>query len=139
MTHLIRDVLTRDPVALSASDTVRDAAQAMKDSGIGDVIVLQDGVLEGIVTDRDITVRAIAMGKDPDSTPLKEIVSTNLATVSPEATVDDAIKLMREKAIRRVPVVEFGRAVGIVSLGDLALELDRHSVLADVSAAPPNA
>lgn len=138
MPKLIREVLTRDPITLNMTDTVHDAAQAMKDAGIGDVIVLHEGVLEGIVTDRDITIRAIAEGKDPETTQLKEIASTDLATASPDDSVGDVIKLMRSKAIRRVPVVEYGQPVGIVSLGDLALELDRDSVLADVSAAPPN-
>jgi CBS domain-containing protein len=74
------------------------------------------------VTDRDITVRAVAKGRDPASTPVREVYSAELTTLPPEETVDDAVRLMREKAVRRLPVVEGGRPVGIVSLGDLAVD-----------------
>src|SRR6266508_182244 len=93
----------------------------------------------GIVTDRDIVVRGIAEGLDPRTNTLDDICSRTLTTVSPDDSIDTAVSLMREKAIRRLPVVKRGRPVGIVSIGDLAIERDSHSALADVSAAPPNA
>jgi CBS domain-containing protein len=90
------------------------------------------------LTDRDVVVRAVAEGRDPKSIKVGEIVSEDVATVTPDEPVDKVVSLMREKAIRRVPVVDGGRPVGVVSLGDLAVERDSKSALADISAAEPN-
>jgi len=138
MPESVREVMTPSPRMLDARATVHDAARAMLDDDIGDVIVCDGDTVCGIVTDRDITVRAVAQGKDPSATKLGDICSKDLTTVAPDASVDDAVRLMREKAIRRVPVVEGGKAIGVVSLGDLAIDLDSHSALADISAAPAN-
>ena len=139
MSQSIREVMTADPIALPSSAAITEAAQAMRDSNIGGVIVLDDSQqVAGIVTDRDIAVRAVAEGRDPAQTQISEICSNDLQTLSPEDTVGDAVRLMTSKAIRRVPVVEGGRAVGIVSLGDLAVTQDAESGLADISAAPEN-
>jgi CBS domain-containing protein len=100
--------------------------------------VEDDGQVRGIVTDRDIVVRAVADGRDPASTTLGEVGSTDVVALSPDDTVERAVEIMRQKAIRRVPVVEGGRAVGIVSIGDLAAERDPDSALADISSARPN-
>ena len=135
----IRDLMTADPVVLDASATVSDAAKAMKARDVGDVLVRRDGKLCGIVTDRDLVVRAFA--GDPQGAArrtLGEICTTDLAAVAPDAEVDEAIRLMRERAIRRIPVVEGDRPLGIVTLGDLAIARDRESALADISAAPPS-
>ena len=105
---------------------------------IGDVVVLQDGNMCGIATDRDIVVRAIANGKDPATTPIGEICGKDVTTLSFDTTIDDAVVLMRDKALRRLPVVDDGFPVGIVSLGDLALKRDPRSALADISGAPAN-
>ena len=110
----------------------------MRDSNIGDVIVADNGQICGIVTDRDVVVRATAEGRDPAKTKLADICSQELTTASPSDSVDQAVQLMRRKAIRRLPVVENGRAVGIVSIGDLAQERDPTSALSDISAAPSN-
>jgi CBS domain-containing protein len=134
----VRDVMTRDPITLPPSASLVDAAKTMRESGIGDVVVGDDDELIGIVTDRDIVVRGLAEGRDPHTTTLTDITSRELTTVSPDDTIDTAVRLIREHAIRRLPVVSSGRVVGIVTLGDLALERDRGSALADVSAAPPN-
>jgi CBS domain-containing protein len=138
MAQNIRDVMTAHPVTLPATSSLVDAALAMRDFNVGDVIVLEDGQICGIITDRDIVVRAIANGNYPATTKLGEICSRELTTLSPTDTVDDAVRLMRENAIRRLPVVENGQPVGIVSLGDLVIDRDRHSVLGDISAALPN-
>lgn len=138
MTQTIREVMTPAPVALVATSTLTEAAQAMRDSNIGDVIVMDKDVVCGIVTDRDITVRAIAEERNPAEVKLADICSRDLITVAPTDSVDEAIRLMREKALRRLPVVDKGTAVGIVSLGDLAVERDSDSALADISSAPPN-
>lgn len=139
MAQSLREVMTPNPISLSDSTPVLDAAQTMRDSNIGDVIVLdQSDGLCGIVTDRDIVVRVLAEGKDPQATSLSEICSSEVLTLSPNDAVGDAVKLMREKAVRRLPVVEGSKPVGIVSIGDLAIERDSDSALADISAAKPN-
>ena len=134
----VQDVMTPDPITLPLSAPLIDAAKMMRDVGIGDVVVVDGDEVLGIVTDRDIVVRGIADGCDAQSTTLIDICSRDLTTVSPDDQVGTAVRLMRENAIRRLPVVARGRPVGIVTLGDLALEQDRGSALADVSAAPPN-
>ena len=135
----VQDVMTQPACSLDASAPLSEAAYAMRDNGIGDVVVLEDGQICGIVTDRDIVVRAVAEGLNPLSTTIGDICSRELTTIMPTASVGEAVRLMREKAIRRLPVVG-GRdkVVGVVSLGDLALEKDRQSALADISAAPAN-
>lgn len=138
MTQLVRDLMTPHPVALPATSSLVEAALAMRDSNVGAVLVIDDGQVCGIVTDRDIVVRAIANGNYPATVKLGEICSRDLTELSPSDKVEDALSLMREKAIRRLPVVEHGRPVGILSIGDLALEKDPDSVLGDISAAPPN-
>jgi CBS domain-containing protein len=130
--------MTTHPVVLGAQSLLADAARAMRDSDIGEVIVVEGGNLFGIVTDRDIVVRGIASDKDPSTTRLDEICSRDLATVSSDTPVEDAVRIMRDKAIRRLPVVEAGKPVGVVSIGDLAVERDPVSTLADISKAPPN-
>ncbi|PYN00326.1 MAG: CBS domain-containing protein [Candidatus Rokuibacteriota bacterium] len=134
----VQDVMTPDPITLPLSASLIDAAKTMRDVGIGDVVVVDGDEVLGIVTDRDIVVRGIADGCDAQSTTLIDICSRDLTTVSPDDQVGTAVRLMRENAVRRLPVVARGRPVGIVTLGDLALEQDRGSALADVSAAPPN-
>jgi len=136
----IRDVMTPNPCAISPNASVLDAAQIMRGNDIGDVIVLEDDRLFGILTDRDIVVRVLAEGGDAETTPVGEICSRDLTTIEPTASVADAVRLMRAKAIRRLPVVDDeGFVMGIVSIGDVAVERDRRSTLGDISAAPPNA
>jgi signal-transduction protein with cAMP-binding, CBS, and nucleotidyltransferase domain len=138
MAQSIRDVMTAAPVALPATSSVIEAAQAMRDADIGDVIVVENGQICGMVTDRDITVRGVAEGRNLASLTLGDICSRQLTTLSPTDSVDDAVLLMREKALRRLPVIEDGQPVGIVSLGDLAVTQDPHSTLGNISAAPAN-
>ncbi len=134
----VQDVMTTDPVALDASEPVVEAARRMKDQDIGDVIVVDGGQICGVVTDRDIVVRVLAEGRDPAETRLGDVCSRDVATVSPGDDLTAAGDLMRERAIRRVPVVEDGRPVGIISIGDLAIERDPDSALSHISAAPPS-
>jgi CBS domain-containing protein len=130
--------MNSNPISMPMTSTVAEAARKMRDADIGDVIVLEDSQLCGIVTDRDIVVRAIAEGRNPAKVKLGDICSRDMTTLSPTDTVEDAVRLMRDKAIRRLPVVEEGKPVGIVSIGDLAVSQDPHSALGDISAAPPN-
>ncbi len=138
MADTLREVMTSNPATLATSAMVRDAARAMAEKDIGNVIVMQDDTVYGILTDRDITVRAVAEGRDPDTTSVGDICTMNPETLGPDDSVDEAVRLMRERAVRRIPVVENGRPVGVVSLGDLAVERDPGSALSDISAAPPD-
>lgn len=132
----IRELMTPMPVTLPRSASVMEAAQVMRDEGIGDVLVVDHGRLAGVVTDRDLVVRCLADGVDPGGWTVGQAATRDVRTLAPEATVDEAIALMRDQAIRRVPVVDGERPVGIVTLGDLAMHEDPTSVLADISAAP---
>ena len=138
MARRVEEIMTRNPRTVGADDTVIDAARIMRDDDIGDVIVVDNGDVQGIVTDRDIVVRDVAEGRDPGSTPVREVCTTGIEALEPGETVDDALRKMREADIRRLPVVESGRPVGIVSLGDLAVEREPDSTLADISAASPD-
>lgn len=137
MTPKIRDVMTTNLVQLEAGSSVDEAARQMRERDVGDVLVTRDGKLAGILTDRDIVVRGIAEGADPRKTPIEKICTPDPATLSPEEDWDAAVRLIGDKAIRRIPVVEDGKLMGIVSLGDLAQERDRGSALGRVSSAQP--
>lgn len=142
MPQSVRDVMTPAPSMVRSDASIMEAARMMAESDIGDVIVCDqtgsDAHLRGIVTDRDIAVRAVAVGKDPRTTPVSEVCSGDVATVSPDASVDEVIEMMRDRAVRRIPIVQGDRPIGMVSIGDLAIERDPTSALADISAAPPN-
>lgn len=139
MAQKVSEVMTPAPVAVMPGQPVRDAAQAMRDYGIGAVLVAEDGKLKGFLTDRDIVVRAIADGRDPAATPVSEVCSKDLVTARPGEDADLAVRRMREHGVRRIPVVEgTDRAVGVLSIGDMAIERDDGSALADISAEPPN-
>jgi CBS domain-containing protein len=138
MTQSIRDVMSANPITMPVASTVAEAARTMREANIGDIIVLEDDQLCGIVTDRDIVVRVVAEGRDPERATLGDICSREMTTLSPTDAVENAVQLMRDKAIRRVPVIENGAPIGIVSLGDLAVSQDPHSALGHISAAPPN-
>jgi CBS domain-containing protein len=130
--------MTERPVTLDREASLTEAARLMRDRGIGDVIVVEGDDAEGIVTDRDIVIRGVAEGNDPNTTRVGQVISGELMSVAPDDPVDLAIRLMREGAIRRLPVLDRGRPVGIVSLGDLAISRDPASALADISDEPPD-
>ena len=139
MAQKVSEVMTPAPVAVMPGQPVRDAAQAMRDYGIGGVLVAENGKLLGFVTDRDIVIRAVAEGRDPGATPVSEVCSKDLVTARPGEDADVAVRRMREHGVRRIPVVEgTDRAVGVLSIGDMAIERDDGSALADISAEPPN-
>lgn len=139
MVQSVREIMTTDPIKLGVDESIAAAARAMRDNHIGDVLVTEDGRnLFGIVTDRDIVVRGLAQdGSAPQDVTLGAICSEAVA-VSPDDSVDDVIGVMREQAVRRIPVVEDDTVVGVVSLGDLAAAFDPESVLAEISEAPEN-
>jgi CBS domain-containing protein len=137
MAKTVVDVMTSQPTALDAAASIPEAARAMRDGNIGDVLVTQDGRLVGILTDRDVVVRVLAEDRDPVNTTLGDVCSRDLTTLNPSDAIETAVTRMRESAVRRLPVVEEGRPVGILALGDLAVERDPESVLGEISAAPP--
>ena len=138
MARTVAEVMTPNPVTLNADASVIEAAMAMRDQDIGDVIVCEGSTVCGIVTDRDLVVRALADRLDPQDVTLREICSPDLTTVRPDTQLEDAITIMRVKALRRLPVVDGSSALGVVTLGDVATIRDPHSVLADISTAAPN-
>jgi CBS domain-containing protein len=137
MADTVRDLLKGDPVTVEASATVQDAAKLMDEKDIGNVLVVENNEVQGIVTDRDIVVRVIAKGDGADAS-VREAATTDLETLEPDASIDDAIQKMEQGNVRRLPVVEDGKPVGVISLGDLAQAKDKDSALADISAASPN-
>jgi len=133
----VQDVMTTDLVTCAPGTPIAEAARMMRDRDIGDVLVAEGDRLLGIVTDRDLVVRCLADDAGPDS-PIDTAFSPGPVTVGPGDSMDAASQLMRDGALRRIPVVDDDRLVGIVSLGDLALRADPDSALADISAARPN-
>lgn len=117
----IRDVMTSNPRTVSPNDTIQNAARIMRDEDTGAVPVVENGRPVGMVTDRDIVVRAVAEGEQLNR-PVRDIVSSDVVTARPDMSTKEAAKLMSEHQIRRLPVVENDRLVGIVSLGDLAVK-----------------
>jgi CBS domain-containing protein len=116
----IKEVMTRDVRACEPNATVADAAKLMAQEDVGPVPIVEDGRLVGIVTDRDIVVRVVAEGRAPNATTVKEIASTDLVTVSPGDDLDEVLNLLAERQVRRLPVVEGDRLVGIVAQADVA-------------------
>ena len=138
MATTVADVMAHSPATVSIDAPISEAARQMRANDIGDVLVVDGGRLAGIVTDRDIVIRIVAENKD-FNTPVREACSDgDLITVTPNTEIEEAAQLMRRKAIRRLPVVDGDRPVGILSIGDLAIEREETSALADISAAQPN-
>lgn len=137
MTATVAESMTANPRTIGAHQSVREAAELMRTHDIGDLVVVDGDEVVGIVTDRDIVVRCLADGGGGDDE-IRKACSSDLATVESDAKVSDVVTLMRERAVRRVPVTEGGSLVGIVSIGDLAVDHDPTSALADISAEPAN-
>ncbi|WP_031480572.1 CBS domain-containing protein [Streptomyces bicolor] len=139
MAQRVQDIMTGVLVTVEPQASVGAVARMMRDRDVGAVLVTEDGRLRALVSDRDLVVRALADGEDPERTTIARACSEELVTVSPDDTLDRAVSLMREHSVRRLPVVGAeDEPVGIVSLGDLAIERDEKSALGDISAARPN-
>jgi CBS domain-containing protein len=135
----VRDVMTASPDAVRTTATLQEAARLMKEKDIGDVLVEdEEGRLVGIVTDRDVTIRATADGADPSTTTVEGVLTRDVTALAPSDTVHDVVSLMRARDVRRLPVVENRKAIGIVSLGDISVETAPSSLLADISTASPD-
>jgi CBS domain-containing protein len=125
MAKSVQDLMTRNPCSIAADKSVAYAAKMLRDEDVGLAPIVQGDRLVGTVTDRDIAIRAVAEGKDPESTKVKEIASINLVTVDPHQDLDEALKLMAKYQVRRLPVVEDGgRLVGVVAQADVARNVD---------------
>ena len=134
----VRDVMTPGPIGVDYFQSIGEAARTMRDWGVGAVLVVSDESLYGLITDRDLVIRAVAEARAADE-PVGPLSSGNLVGVNADADVDEAARLMREHAVRRLPVIEDGQVAGMVSVGDLALRDDPASALAELSLATANA
>jgi CBS domain-containing protein len=124
----IREIMTENPKTCGPQDSVIDAAKLMASEDVGPIPIVEGENLVGIVTDRDIVIRVVAEGRDARSTTLGEIASTDIATVSPDDDLDRAIEVMGSKQIRRIPVVEGQRIIGIVAQADVARHAEETKV-----------
>ena len=123
----VREVMTSNPTSCSSQDSVADAARAMAQEDVGPIPVVEGERLVGLLTDRDIVVRVVAEGRDPQSTTVGEVASSDLATVTPDEDLDRALQLLAERRVRRLPVVEGERLVGIIAQADVARQGDDSS------------
>lgn len=129
----IKDVMTETLTCIKLSANVEKAAQLMKELDVGSLPVCNDDqTLVGMVTDRDIVLRSVAMGEDPKKLPVQDIMTVDPLFGDPEMNVDDAVRIMSDNQIRRLPIVDDGQLVGIVSLGDLATKPDLKDEAGDV-------
>ena len=129
----VRDVMTPGPIGVDYDQSVGEAARAMRDWGVGAILVVGNGSLYGLVTDRDLVVRAVAEERGADE-PVGPLSSANLIGVDADADVHEAMRLMRQHGVRRLPVLESGQVAGIVSLGDLAMQDEPDLAFAQLSA-----
>src|SRR5215203_4271856 len=121
----IREVMTSKVCSIDAEKPVAYAAKMMRDEDVGLAPIVEGDRLVGTLTDRDIAIRVVAEGRDPESTKVRDVASTDLVTVDPQQDLDDALRLMAQHQVRRIPVIEEdGRLVGVVAQADVAREAD---------------
>ncbi len=137
MTRKMRDIMSPAPVCMASGESVAAAARAMKEHDTGTVLVLSNGRLSGLVTERDIMVRVLAENRDPLTMLVGDICSGELAVLGPDDEVEQAARLVRERAVRRIPILADGTAVGMVYIGDLALDAGEPSTLTALAAVRP--
>ena len=135
---LVSELMERSPISVAPEDTCRDAARLLSRYRVGALPVANaDGMLKGILTDRDIILRCLAMGKDPDKTPVRDCMTRNPITVSPRDRVETAAERMSRSHVRRLPAAEGGKLAGMLSLGDLsrveAFRMEAARTLAEIS------
>jgi CBS domain-containing protein len=121
MAKSVRDAMTADPRSIGASASVVEAARLMREQHIGSLPVTEDDRLVGMITDRDITTRVVAESAVPETTSVGDVYSRDLISVEPNSDLDEALRLMARHQVRRLPVVENGRLVGVVAQADIAL------------------
>ena len=139
MAQQIQEVMSKQLHTVRKDATLRDVARIMQNQKIGNVIVTNpDGTMCGVVTDRDLVVRGMAAQRDADKTRVADVCTDAVVKLPPTASIDEAVNLMRQHSVRRIPVVTNGKAVGVVTIGDLARAKDPNSALAQISSSPPN-
>ena len=122
MAKTIRELMTDNVCSIDADQTVAHAAKMLRDEDVGLAPIVEGDKLIGMLTDRDITIRVVAEGKDPDTTKVRDVASTRLVTIDPDQDLDEALRLMGTNQVRRLPVVEEdGKLVGVVAQADIAL------------------
>ena len=137
MPKSVRETMTENPRTIGASASVVEAARLMREEHIGSLPITDDEHLVGMITDRDITTRVVAEAADPKTTPVGEVYSGDLISVEPDNDLDEALQLMARHQIRRLPVVENGRLVGIVAQADIALsENEKTGALVEAISTP---
>jgi CBS domain-containing protein len=137
MARSVRDTMTGNPRSIDASASVVEAAQLMREGHIGSLPITRDGQLVGMITDRDITTRVVADAADHRTAPVGDVSSRDLVTVEPDRDLDEALQLMAAHQVRRLPVVENGRLVGIVAQADVALsEIEKTGKLVEAISEP---
>ena len=122
MAKSVRDAMTENPRSIGASTSVVEAARLMREQDIGSLPITDDEKLVGMLTDRDITTRVVAEAADTTSMSVEDVYSRDLVSVEPDEDLDEALQLMARHQVRRLPVVENGRLVGIVAQADIALK-----------------
>lgn len=121
----VKDLMTKDVITINKEKTIVDAAKIIEDKGVGSLIITDNGNIVGVLTERDIITRCIAKQCDPAKTRVSEIMSTPVVAIDPEADTIDAAKLMVSKMIRRLPVLEGGKLVGIITTYDLVKNVSK--------------
>jgi CBS domain-containing protein len=125
----VREAMTANPSCIRPNDMVQLAAQEMKLHNVGVLPVCDDGILFGVITDRDIAVECVATGNNPNDCLVKDYMTANPITISPDADTDDALEVMGREQVRRLFVMESGKLIGVIALGDLAVQvLDAQSL-----------
>jgi CBS domain-containing protein len=125
MGQSIRDVMTSDPCAIDADKSVAYAAKMMREEDVGLAPIVEGDKLVGMLTDRDITIRVVAEGRNPDQVKVSEVASKQVVTIDPQQDLDEALRIMAKHQVRRLPVVEEdGKLVGVVAQADIAREGD---------------
>ncbi len=117
LTELL-DEKGHDCATIAPDASALEAAQAMAEKGIGSLLVMEDGELKGLISERDITYKLVAAGGSPERTPVRDIMSSHILCVGPDKTVDECMALMTDKRVRHLPVTHDGRIVGVISIGD---------------------
>ncbi|MDQ3327925.1 MAG: CBS domain-containing protein [Chloroflexota bacterium] len=127
----IREYMTTDVRTVDGQTTLAEAAQVMRDTDTGVVPVVSGAVIEGVITDRDIVIRAIAEGADPNTALVQDYLTRNPTYAEPDTTIQQATQLMQRDQVRRLPVVEGTQLVGIISIGDLAVDTGQDRLIGD--------
>ncbi len=127
----VKDIMTTNVTYVEPNASILDTAKLMQQHNVGSIPVCDKGSVVGMVTDRDIVVRNIAIGKNPQQTPVSDIMTTGITSVSPDMEMSQVTKMMADSQIRRVPVVDQNNLVGIVALGDVATDAKFDTEVAD--------